>query len=62
MFEEIFTPPPKENINMETVQNDICAAEVNFTVLGKEIMDNLAGLSNFLDAASELIGNNSAIF
>ena len=62
MFEEIFTPPPKENISMETVQDDICAAEVDFTVLAEEIMDSLAGLSNFLDAASELVGYNSALF
>ena len=47
---------------METVQDDICAAEVNFTVLAEEIMDSLAGLSNFLNAASELVGYNSALF
>ena len=61
MFEEIFTPQPKENISTETVQDDICAAEVNFTVLAEEIMDSLAGLSNFLNAASELVGYNSAL-
>lgn len=52
MFEMIFTPPPDKNIDMTKVQDDICGAEVNFTLIGTEIMENLAELSNFIDAVS----------
>ncbi len=52
IFEEIFSAPPNENIDMASVQKKICAAEVNFTTLGSEVLDSTVGLAKYMDAVS----------